>query len=168
MHHAAGLTDGRDAGAMMVALARHDCAGRRSGLARAISVEPSLNRVTGPNGVTRLEPKVMLVLACLADHAGRMVPKDRLLHAAWPDTAVGDDVLTRAISELRRLFEDDPKQPRIIETIPKSGYRLIAPVAAVAVQREATVATPSLVEPRGVAVAADGAHVLVSEGDGVA
>ncbi len=110
-------------------------------------VEPSLNRVTGPNGVTRLEPKVMLVLACLANHAGRMVPKDRLLHAAWPDTAVGDDVLTRAISELRRLFEDDPKQPRVIETIPKSGYRLIAPVAAVAVQREAIVATPSLAEP---------------------
>ena len=68
------------------------------------------------------------MLVCLAEHAGQMVPKDRLLHAAWPDTAVGDDVLTRAISELRRLFEDDPKQPRVIETIPKSGYRLIAPV----------------------------------------
>ena len=70
----------------------------------------------------------MLVLVCLAEHAGQVVPKDRLFHAAWPDTAVGDDVLTRAISELRRLFEDDPKQPRVIETIPKSGYRLIAPV----------------------------------------
>ena len=129
-------------------------------------VEPSLNRVTGPNGVTRLEPKVMLVLACLAAHAGRMVPKDRLLHAAWPDTAVGDDVLTRAISELRRLFEDDPKQPRIIETIPKSGYRLIAPVAAVAVQREAAVATPSLAEPASVAVAVDGAPSSPSKGRG--
>ena len=94
----------------------------------AYHIEPSLNRVTGPNGVTRLEPKVMLVLGCLADHAGEMVSKDRLLHAAWADTAVGDDVLTRAISELRRLFDDDPKQPRIIETIPKAGYRLIAPV----------------------------------------
>ena len=81
----------------------------------------------------------MLVLVCLAEHAGQMVPKDRLLHSAWPDTAVGDDVLTRAISELRRLFEDDPKQPRVIETIPKSGYRLIAPVECRAVQREAVV-----------------------------
>ena len=94
----------------------------------AYHVEPSLNRVTGPNGVTRLEPKVMLVLVCLAEHAGQMVSKDRLFSAAWPDTAVGDDVLTRAISELRRLFDDDPKQPRVIETIPKAGYRLIAPM----------------------------------------
>ncbi len=129
-------------------------------------VEPSLNRVTGPNGVTRLEPKVMLVLACLANHAGRMVPKDRLLHAAWPDTAVGDDVLTRAISELRRLFEGDPKQPRVIETIPKSGYRLIAPVATVADQREAIVATPSLAEPASEAVAAEGAPSSPSKGWG--
>jgi DNA-binding winged helix-turn-helix (wHTH) protein len=63
------------------------------GGAIASSVEPTLNRVTGPNGVTRLELKVMLALTCLADHAGRMVLKDRLLHAGWPDTAVGDDVL---------------------------------------------------------------------------
>jgi Tol biopolymer transport system component/DNA-binding winged helix-turn-helix (wHTH) protein len=71
----------------------------------------------------------MLVLVCLADHAGQVVSKSRLLHSAWADTAVGDDVLTRAISELRRLFEDDPKLARVIETIPKVGYRLIAPVA---------------------------------------
>ena len=94
----------------------------------AYHIEPSLNRVTGPNGITRLEPKVMQVLVCLAARAGQMVSKDRLLHAAWADTAVTDDVLTRAISELRRLFDDDPKQPRVIETIPKAGYRLIAPV----------------------------------------
>ncbi len=97
-------------------------------IGQAHLVEPSLNRVTGPNGITRLEPKVMLVLVCLADRAGQMVPKERLFRAAWADTAVSDDVLTRAISELRRLFEDDPKQPRVIETIPKAGYRLIAPV----------------------------------------
>jgi DNA-binding winged helix-turn-helix (wHTH) protein/Tol biopolymer transport system component len=101
-------------------------------------VEPSLNRVTGPRGVSRLEPKVMLVLVCLAERAGQMVPKNQLLHAAWPDTAVTDDVLTRAISELRRLFVDDPKQPHTIETIAKSGYRLIAPVAVVDGKHDAT------------------------------
>jgi hypothetical protein len=46
----------------------------------------------------------------------------------WVDTAVGDDVLTRAVSELRRLFGDEAKHPRVIETIPKGGYRLIASV----------------------------------------
>jgi len=102
----------------------------------AYHIEPSLNRVTGPNGITRLEPKVMLVLVCLADRAGQMVPKDHLFHTVWAHTAVGDDVLTRAVSELRRLFDDDPKQPRVIETIPKSGYRLIASVHAVPSERE--------------------------------
>jgi DNA-binding winged helix-turn-helix (wHTH) protein len=56
-------------------------------IADAYDIEPSLNRVTDPNGTTRLEPKVMQVLA---GRAGQMVPKDRLLHAAWLDTAVGD------------------------------------------------------------------------------
>ena len=97
-------------------------------IGEAYHVEPSLNRVTGPNGITRIEPKVMLVLVCLAERAGQMVPKERLMASVWADTAVGDDVLTRAISELRRLFEDDAKQPHVIETIPKAGYRLIAPV----------------------------------------
>ena len=115
----------------------------------AYHVEPSLNRVTGPGGSHRLEPKVMLVLVCLAEHAGQMVPKDRLFHAAWPDTAVTDDVLTRAISELRRLFEDDPKQPRVIETIPKSGYRLIAPVESLPGEREVVPTTLPTSETHG-------------------
>jgi Tol biopolymer transport system component/DNA-binding winged helix-turn-helix (wHTH) protein len=91
-------------------------------------VAPSLNRVSGPKGAARLEPKVMQVLVYLAEHADQVVPKQRLMAAVWTDTAVTDDVLTRAISELRRLFDDDAKDPRVIETIPKGGYRLIAPV----------------------------------------
>ena len=94
------------------------------------TVEPSLNRVTGPSGTNRLEPKVMLVLVCLAADADRVVPKEQLMRTVWPDTFVGDDVLTRCISELRRVFGDDVKEPRFIQTIPKSGYRLIAPVSS--------------------------------------
>jgi DNA-binding winged helix-turn-helix (wHTH) protein len=58
-------------------------------------VQPSLNRVTGPDGSTRLEPKVMLVPLYLIEHAGQVVPKDRLMASVWADTAVGHDVLTR-------------------------------------------------------------------------
>jgi DNA-binding winged helix-turn-helix (wHTH) protein len=93
-------------------------------------VDPSLNSVTGPAGINRLEPKVMQVLVCLAEDAGEVVPKDRLMRSVWPDTFVGDDVLTRCISELRRAFGDDVKEPRFIQTIPKSGYRLIAGVSS--------------------------------------
>ena len=92
-------------------------------------VEPSLNRITGPAGSIRLEPKVMQVLVLLAAHAGQVVTKERLMQAVWPDAFVTDDVLTRAISELRRVFGDDARESRFIQTIPKSGYRLIAPVS---------------------------------------
>jgi TolB-like protein/DNA-binding winged helix-turn-helix (wHTH) protein/Tfp pilus assembly protein PilF len=92
-------------------------------------IEPSLNSVTGPAGTVRLEPKVMQVLVCLAAHAGEVVAKEHLIRTVWPDTFVTDDVLTRSISELRRVFGDDAKEPRVIQTILKSGYRLIAQVS---------------------------------------
>jgi DNA-binding winged helix-turn-helix (wHTH) protein/Tol biopolymer transport system component len=91
--------------------------------------DPSLHSITGASGEVRLEPKVMQVLVELAEHPGQVVSKDRLLQTVWADTFVGDEVLARAISELRRIFSDDPKAPRFIQTIPKGGYRLIAPVA---------------------------------------
>ena len=93
-------------------------------------IEPSLNSVTGPAGTVRLEPKVMQVLVLLAAHAGEVVAKERLIQTVWPDAFVTDDVLTRAISELRRVFGDDAKEPRFIQTIPKGGYRLIARVSS--------------------------------------
>src|SRR5262245_26116818 len=91
----------------------------------AYHVEPSLNHVTGPDGVNRLEPKAMQVLVCLAEHAGQVVTKEKLIRTVWQDTFVSDDVLTRCISELRRTFDDDAKGSHVIQTIPKSGYRLI-------------------------------------------
>lgn len=78
--------------------------------------------------VVRIEPKVMEVLLYLAAHHDRIVSKEELLSAVWKDTIVIDKVLTRSISELRKVFADNPKAPHIIETIPRSGYRLIAPV----------------------------------------
>jgi TolB-like protein/Flp pilus assembly protein TadD len=72
----------------------------------------------------------MQVLVLLAAHAGQVVAKARLIQTVWPGTFVTDDVLTRAISELRRVFGDDPKESRFIQTIPKSGYRLIARVSS--------------------------------------
>jgi DNA-binding winged helix-turn-helix (wHTH) protein len=70
----------------------------------------------------------MQLLVCLTEHQGVLVIKEQLIRAVWADTFVSDDVLTRCISELRKALNDDPKQPRFIETIPKGGYRLIAHV----------------------------------------
>jgi TolB-like protein/DNA-binding winged helix-turn-helix (wHTH) protein len=94
-------------------------------------VQPSLNTVSRNGTPMRLTLKAMEVLVCLAEHAGESVPKEELLQTIWPETFVTDDVLKGSISELRRVLEDDAKEPRIIETIPKRGYRLIAPIERV-------------------------------------
>src|SRR5437016_8624667 len=73
----------------------------------------------------------MEVLVCLAGHTGEVVPKEKLLQTVWPDTFVSDDVLQRSVSELRRVFGDDAHECRVIETIPKRGYRLVAAVRSV-------------------------------------
>ena len=88
-------------------------------------VQPSLNAISRAGASIHLEPKVVEVLVCLARHAGETLPKEKLMQAVWADTFVTDDVLKRCISELRRGFEDDAHEPRIIETIPKRGYRLL-------------------------------------------
>jgi adenylate cyclase len=95
-------------------------------------VKPSLDIISRNGATVRLEPKVMGVLVCLAGHAGEALPKETLLQTVWPDTFVSEDVLKRCISELRRVFEDDAREPRIIETIPKRGYRLVASTDAAA------------------------------------
>jgi TolB-like protein/DNA-binding winged helix-turn-helix (wHTH) protein/tetratricopeptide (TPR) repeat protein len=91
-------------------------------------VQPSLNTISQNGTSSRVEPKMMEVLVCLAAHTGEVVPKEKLLQAVWPDTFVSDDVLKRSVSELRRVFADDAHESRIIETIPKRGYRLVLAV----------------------------------------
>jgi DNA-binding winged helix-turn-helix (wHTH) protein len=89
---------------------------------------PQLNTVQKDGQTVRLEHKFMQVLVCLASRPGEVVSKDELIRTVWVDTFVTDDVLTRAVSELRRILKDDAKHPRFIETISKSGYRLLPPV----------------------------------------
>ena len=91
-------------------------------------VQPSLNTISQNGTSNRVESKMMEVLVCLAEHTGEVVPKEKLLQVVWADTFVSDDVLKRSVSELRRVFGDDAHESRIIETIPKRGYRLVAPV----------------------------------------
>src|SRR4051812_2419194 len=89
-------------------------------------VDPSLNRITTPAGDTvQVEPKIMHVLTTLAERPQEVVSREQLMQRVWSGVFVTDDVLHRAIRELRRLFDDDAESPRVIETIRKRGYRLI-------------------------------------------
>ncbi len=91
-------------------------------------VLPSQHRIVWRDEVVRVTPKVMHVLCCLAANPGTVLRRSDLLDTVWEGTVVTDTVLSRAISELRKVFGDDAAHPRFIETIPKIGYRLIAPV----------------------------------------
>ena len=77
-------------------------------------VEPGFNQLTKDGATHRIEPKAMAVLVYLAGQAHSVVPKDEILRAVWPDTFVGEDTLTRCVSGLRRVLEDDPHHPRFI------------------------------------------------------
>jgi len=92
------------------------------------TVEPERNTVTLDEQTVRLEPKVMDLLVCLADHAGQVVPRRTLVDTVWATEYISDTTLTHAIADLRRVFSDDPRRPRFIETITKRGYRLVASV----------------------------------------
>lgn len=68
-------------------------------------------------------------LALLVAERGRLVTKDRFLGEVWRGVPVTDEALTQCIRTLRRQLGDDAARPRFIETVPKHGYRFIAPVA---------------------------------------
>ena len=95
------------------------------------AVEPHLNQIRGRGKICQLEPKVMRVLELLAQRPGEVVTRDEFVEAAWHDVAVTDNVIARAVASLRKALDDEWRQPRYIQTISKSGYRLIAPVSQV-------------------------------------
>ncbi|MGV8961479.1 MAG: winged helix-turn-helix domain-containing protein [Stenotrophomonas sp.] len=80
----------------------------------------------------RLTPKAAGVLQVLARNAGKVVTRDELLDEVWPDTLPTNDVLTQAITQLRKAFSsgtDEQAGAAYIETIAKTGYRLLVPVS---------------------------------------
>jgi TolB-like protein/DNA-binding winged helix-turn-helix (wHTH) protein len=91
-------------------------------------VYPLRNVVSRADASLRLEAKSIQVLLVLAQHPGEVVSRRDLLHAVWQDRPVSDEVLSRSISLLRSTLGDDPKDPSYIQTIPRVGYRLLAPV----------------------------------------
>lgn len=91
-------------------------------------VEPTLARVSRAGETQRVTPRAMAVLVCLAQAGGTVVSRNDILDAVWPGMAVTPDALSQCLVELRRVFGDSSKQPGVIETIPKMGVRLVAPI----------------------------------------
>ena len=92
------------------------------------TVRPHRNRIERGNELVHLAPKAMAVLDCLAKASNSVVTRQEIFDTVWPGAAVSDEALTQRIAELRKAFGDSPLQSKIIETIPKIGFRLIPPV----------------------------------------
>ncbi len=91
-------------------------------------VKPSSNEIEYEGRTSKVPLKAMEVLLCLARRPGEVATREMLRETVWPDVDVREDVLTSTISVLRKSLADRQRNSRLIETIPKKGYRLIAPV----------------------------------------
>ncbi len=121
------------------------------------TLDPASYRLLRETEVVQLSPKIIDLLLYLASRQSKLVSKDDLFKALWPDVAVTDNALTQAVSELRQALGDDPSHPIYIQTVARRGYRFIAPVSTTAAGAQAvaavdaSAAAPETVSREGVA-----------------
>lgn len=97
-------------------------------------INPAANEVGFLNGsgldpILKIEPRLMEVLVHLANARGKVVKKEQLIRDIWDNYGGGEEALLQAVSRLRKTFRDDARKPKVIETIPKKGYRLISKIS---------------------------------------
>src|SRR3984893_17905159 len=83
--------------------------------------------VRNENGEIELRPKSFELLSYLVANAGRLISKDELVNAVWPNVIVSDDSLPQCVSDLRHALSDADR--RIIKTVPRRGYLFDAPIS---------------------------------------
>ena len=71
-----------------------------------------------------LQPRLMKLLLVLTAKSNRVVHKDELISQVWDDVIVGDESLSKAVFDLRKFLNENFKEPPMITTIRKVGYRL--------------------------------------------
>jgi transcriptional activator of cad operon len=91
-------------------------------------VNPALDTLRRGTETHKLEPRMMRLLLLLANAAGAVVSVDRLLNEVWRGVVVGPASVYQAVSQLRKLLGDVDPDPTYIATVPRRGYRLVAPV----------------------------------------
>jgi DNA-binding winged helix-turn-helix (wHTH) protein/Tol biopolymer transport system component len=97
-----------------------------------------------------LRPKAFQVLTYLVKHHGRLVTKDVLTAAVWPDTAVTDNSLTQCLVEIRRALGDESQQ--LVRTVARRGYAFVAPVTTGLQSASELGVDPERLEPSSAAV----------------
>ena len=90
-----------------------------------------------------LRPKSFEVLRYLVENAGRLVSKDELIQAIWPNVNVADESVARCVSDVRQALNDT--EQRFIKTVPRRGYRFAAAIySPVNEPKEPTFALPDI------------------------
>jgi DNA-binding winged helix-turn-helix (wHTH) protein len=100
-------------------------------------------RLRSGNETVELNGRYFDALTLLIRERGKLVSKDRFLEEVWRGVPVTDEALTQCIRTLRRQLSDDASSPRFIETVPKHGYRFIAPVELIGPDRASSSAPRS-------------------------
>ena len=99
-------------------------------------LDPGDRQLSRDDAPVELNARYLDALALLVREQGKLVSKDRFHDEVWRGVPVTDEALTQCIRTLRRQLGDDAARPRFIETVPKHGYRFIAPVEAVEPDRD--------------------------------
>ena len=146
----------------------HDQAGA-SFLFGPYELDPVEQRLLRQGLVVPLTPKAFDLLRVLVESSGRLVRKDDLIRQVWPDTFVDEANLSRVVSVLRATLADGDSTARYIETVPKRGYRFVAPVLRARQSSSSDMAAPRsrpvpLVALTGAVVAGLAAVVYLSLG----
>jgi DNA-binding winged helix-turn-helix (wHTH) protein/tetratricopeptide (TPR) repeat protein len=96
------------------------------------TLEARERRLSGDGGAIPLKPRAFDTLLYLVERAGSLVAKDELLTALWPDSVVEESTLAKNIWLIRRALAEGEGEAQFIETVPRIGYRFIAPVERLA------------------------------------
>lgn len=100
-------------------------------------------RLTRDGEALTLNARYLDALALLVREEGRLVTKERFLDEVWAGVPVTDEALTQCVRTLRRLLDDPAASPRFIATVPKHGYRFVAPVERIEDEAVPLVVTPA-------------------------
>ncbi|MGH7455285.1 MAG: winged helix-turn-helix domain-containing protein [bacterium] len=88
-------------------------------------VKPHANELVRQNQTLKLDHKVMQLLVYLAQNPDKDLSKEEILKAVWGEGVFSEEVLTVAVSSLRKSLGDDSRSPKYIKTIPRYGYRML-------------------------------------------
>jgi DNA-binding winged helix-turn-helix (wHTH) protein len=106
-------------------------------------LDPEDRRLRRGNEAVELNGRYFDALSLLVRERGKLVSKDRFLDEVWRGVPVTDEALTQCVRTLRRQLGDDAARPRFIETVPKYGYRFIAPVDCVGAEGAPAIRSPA-------------------------